>query len=148
MFLNAKNKWSVIDKKLQYSNKFQCQQAQVVIIACVCNLLNINCLFCCFKRSWRLIRLLCYFVYMFCRCFGVKLHVPLYFIKSIYYSSKCSYLELDPDETDALFKLMILLHKSQLNENESRVASFCICFVILENLKNNITTVLTESCEI
>jgi hypothetical protein len=72
--------------------------------------------------------------------------------------------------TDALFKLMILLHKSQLNENESLVASFCICFVILEkiywymfgpydqflpfffsqffNLKNNITTVLTESCEI
>jgi hypothetical protein len=31
MFLNAKNKWSVIDKKLQYSDKFQCQQAQVVI---------------------------------------------------------------------------------------------------------------------
>jgi hypothetical protein len=31
MFLNAKNKWSVIDKQLQYSNKFQCQQAQVVI---------------------------------------------------------------------------------------------------------------------
>ena len=57
-------------------------------------------------------------------------------LKSMFYSCIFSYLELEPDETDGIFKFI----KSELNKNESWVTVFCICFV---NLKNLLRVVLT-----
>jgi len=52
-----------------------------------------------------------------------KKQITLVTLKSIFYSSKCSYLELEPDETDGIFKF---IESVELNKNESWVTLFCI----------------------
>ena len=59
-----------------------------------------------------------------------KKQITLVTLKYICYSCKFPYLELEPDETDGIFKFI----KSELNKNESWVTVFCICFVNLKNL--------------
>ena len=56
-----------------------------------------------------------------------KKQITLVTRKSIFYSCKFSYVELEPDETDGIFKFI----KSSLNKNESWVTLCCICFVNL-----------------
>ena len=56
-----------------------------------------------------------------------KKQITLVTLKSIFYSCKLSYLELEPDEIDGIFKFI----KSELNKNESWVTLFCICLVNL-----------------
>ena len=51
-------------------------------------------------------------------------------IKSIFNSCKFAYLELEPDETNGIFKFI----NSYLNNNESWVILFCIAFVNLRKV--------------
>ena len=56
-----------------------------------------------------------------------KKQITIVTIKSIFNSCKFAYLELEPDETDGIFKFI----NSYLNNNESWVILFCIAFVNL-----------------